>query len=93
MTARELYIMRGICPKCHKYKAAPGRVTCEKCLARQRDYGRRRSERLKAQGVCVMCGKAPARNGRTMCFACAVKVADSISARRARNRDTEVHGV
>ena len=93
MKTREWYIMRGICPICHRYRAAPGHVTCDVCLERARDSAKRRRARFRAEGLCVRCGKVPARKGYTMCFACAVKVADSISARRARNRDTEVREV
>ena len=84
------YIMRSICPKCRKYRAAPGRVHCEVCLKQERECSRRRRARLMAAGLCVRCGKAPARPGYTMCFACAVKTANNEAARKAR-RENDMH--
>ena len=91
------YKEHGICPKCKKEYAAPGRVFCEKCLkikaADAMKYGseynamkcKERRERLKAKGLCVSCGK-PAVEGKVLCVNCARRNAEAQQVRKMKKR-------
>jgi hypothetical protein len=85
------YKSRGICPRCGRGYAEPGRVYCGPCYKRikaQKDrndpgrekrnaYNRERRARLKAAGICVDCGKRKAATGKTRCITCERKVKES----------------
>lgn len=74
----------GICPRCKKAWAAPGRVYCEICTrknkcskekhdpggVKRKAYNANRKARLKAQGICIDCGKRPVVEGKGKCAAC-----------------------
>ena len=44
---REYWKSKGYCTQCHKEKAAPGHVTCQKCLDYMREYKRKKREEKK----------------------------------------------
>lgn len=91
----------GICPHCKKNKAAPNRVRCEECLARNaesaarqheknrqktvRDYARERRERVKADGKCIWCGSPLSQYSKCFCPSCRVK--------NQRNNEARKNGV
>jgi predicted amidophosphoribosyltransferase len=91
------YKSKGICPKCRKEWAAPGRVFCPDCLKKKRDetmkYGgeynarkcKERRERLKEQGLCVRCAR-PAVEGRVLCAECARKNSEAQQVRKMKKR-------
>lgn len=68
----------GICVRCGKRKAAPGRVSCEWCLAKTNESSKKshekkgRYKRYKEQGLCLSCGaeRAP---GYQFCPECLEK--------------------
>ena len=97
---REIYAWykeHGICPRCKRTWAAPGRVCCEECLKEKRietmkfggEYNARkckeRRERLKAQGLCVRCAKK-AEPGKVLCTKCARKNLEAQQVRLMRRR-------
>ena len=65
---------RGICVRCRKAPASPGRACCPACLKTQSLHTRKREIRiyphLKALGICVACKQAHAMAGRTKCGKC-----------------------
>ncbi len=70
---RERYLRlkaAGLCVKCGKAPAAPGRGMCGECAERARMRTRSGYSKRKAAGMCVACGKAPALSGRAKCGAC-----------------------
>lgn len=91
------YKAGGICPKCKKAWAAPGRVFCEPCLKQKKaetmkfggEYNARkckeRRERLKEQGLCVRCAR-PAVEGKVLCAECARKNAEAQQVRKMKKR-------
>lgn len=91
------YKNHGICPKCKKTWAAPGKVYCEACLvikaAETMKYGgeynarkcKERRERLKSKGLCVVCAK-PAETGKVLCEKCARRNAEAQQVRKMKRR-------
>lgn len=83
------YKEHGICVQCGSQKAAPHRVRCEECLAKnaesaaivregkQRDsraeYSKALRKRRKEQGLCVWCGKPQCKNSSCFCLDCRLK--------------------
>lgn len=61
----------GLCARCGKRNALPGRIFCAKCAGYHHGVMKRQRERRLAQGLCVRCGKQKARPGRTLCQDCA----------------------
>ena len=85
------YRSRGICPRCGKRYAEPGRVYCEPCKKRSKSlrerndpganarkaYNVQRRARLKAAGICTDCAKRKVAEGRTRCPTCLAKMTES----------------
>lgn len=79
-----------ICTRCGKRNVLDGHSYCEKCLIRQREYGRRkreingitisRSERV-SYGLCYFCGK-PVDTGKRTCQLCANRVTRNLPEKR-----------
>ena len=89
----------GLCTRCGKNKALPGRKLCEACVEKERVKGRRnyfsRADKMqqsyksrKAAGLCVKCGK-PAVYGQTLCEDCRLKAKISREYYRAKQRIDE----
>ena len=84
------YKAMGICWRCKKALAAPGRTYCELCRKkvkfraeqldpgnkRNNERGRLRRQRLKEAGLCTDCGKRPMEGGLVRCSKCAKKRAE-----------------
>ena len=90
----EIYMMykeHGICPRCRKAWAEPGRVQCKNCMkkvnARQKkrdptgeirkENCKERRRRLKAAGLCTDCGIRQAVVGKARCHECEAKAKES----------------
>ena len=78
----------GLCPHCGR-EPAPGRVSCERCLARDRvlklkAYHRQAPHRL-ALGLCLKCG-VEAIHGQVYCGRCAEMSCESQARRVAKRR-------
>lgn len=89
----------GLCTKCGKNKAMPGRKLCEACAEKERIKGRKnyfsRADKMqqsykarKAAGLCVKCGK-PAVYGQTLCEDCRLKAKISRECYCAKQRIEE----
>ena len=67
----------GICTKCGKNQALPGRNYCAECKQYQHEYNvtyrYKRYLALKNKGICTRCGVAEARPGKTLCEICFIK--------------------
>lgn len=74
----------GLCTRCGKKKAAPGRKSCPECLEKARantkrwanknpGYGQVRRERLREKGICTKCGKEMVAGGRSYCRNCLLR--------------------
>jgi hypothetical protein len=59
----------GICPICGS-PAVPGRVNCQACLDKSRDYSREWTRRKVESGLCGHCGKNPIEPGEKYCHEC-----------------------
>lgn len=81
---RETLEAMGLCTRCGKKKAAPGRKSCLECLEKARvytkawfnenpGYGQARRERLREKGICTSCGKNPSADGRVYCNDCLLR--------------------
>ena len=89
--AYQWYKGSGVCVRCKKAYAEPGRTLCGRCKridAAQKDrcdpgrvrrnaYSIERRARLKAAGLCVDCGTARAVEGKTRCPVCERKMKES----------------
>lgn len=76
MYKHERYAARvaaGVCYRCGKNPAAPGKRSCEECLVRQRASARYRYRQLVKQGICALCRHEKATVGYVTCDACRVK--------------------
>jgi len=93
----EWYKEHGICVRCRKLPAEPGRVMCNSCMRDERRKSRERSEARKAyykerrqgfiaQGLCGSCGKAPPLPGRKDCATCTANRFDSRVKSRIKKR-------
>ena len=85
------YVDHGICARCYKTWAEPGRVYCANCKkkiaahAKQTDPDgsknrarcQARRDRLRDAGLCINCGKRKAVQGNCLCVKCADKCAES----------------
>lgn len=84
----QFYKSHGICVQCGNYKAAPGRVRCEVCLAQNtessarrhrekpvstKEYSKNLREKRKANGQCIWCGKPLSKNSKCFCPDCRIK--------------------
>lgn len=76
----EWYKAHGYCVRCHKERALPDHVMCEKCNARNSKStyhnlyrSRLREKRLNAH-LCVYCGKRPPKPRRKGCEPCLQKI-------------------
>lgn len=74
---RELYAKlrsKGICVRCKKAKARPGKAQCEACAAATAVDGAARSKRryvwLREHGFCTLCGHEKALEGMSVCTVC-----------------------
>lgn len=90
----------GICPRCKKAWAAPGKVYCETCTrkrkysmdkrdpgrTKRRAYDAERKAKLIELGICVDCAKRPAVAGRRKCAQCQAKQNESNKAYRVRQK-------
>lgn len=87
----------GICYKCKKRMAEPGRTECAVCARRSLAYNKSRAvankdackeryERLKAKGVCTNCGRRKAVKGNVLCKVCKGKMSESQSVWRIKRR-------
>lgn len=80
----------GLCVRCGSRRPTEGRVTCERCLAKERKRqaeNRRRvmiqsRESIRTMGICYLCCKGDVVEGRTLCADCLEK---------ARGRIKELH--
>lgn len=104
ITDYEWLTYMGMCHKCRKQKAAPGRHFCFDCLEKIREenarrydpekaveyQGRRREiyREKKAAGICTRCSR-PATHG-LYCYECSVKVRRN-EIRQAERRKRERH--
>lgn len=83
------YKRLGICTRCRKNLAEPGKVLCIECadadnercrLKRLENLENRRKkdlekyEKLKADGICTYCKKRKAQNGKYKCSLCLAKI-------------------
>lgn len=80
---REWYKARGICTECGANYAVVGRVMCETCAQRCRDYkaAHRDADKLRRQklidkGLCARCGKRKPRPGLKTCTICAKRMSE-----------------
>jgi len=64
----------GLCPSCGKRPPAPGRVTCQECVDRKKEWNAVRYEELKAAGLCTSHPDRPAVEGNTRCQGCLDRV-------------------
>lgn len=94
------YVEHGICARCYKTWAEPGRVYCANCkkkiaahakqtdpdgsLNRARCQARR--DRVKAAGLCVNCGKRKPVENKCLCATCAKKFNESHLKHRIQQR-------
>ncbi len=72
----------GKCKKCGEGVPAEGRVTCEECLQKFRDWHYRIRERKRKEGRCWVCGKST--DTGTRCKDCHAKNMAQITERRRR---------
>lgn len=79
----------GICPQCGTNKAAPSRVRCEECLAKQAEradkhrkinpivnrktYNRNLRKQRKENDLCIWCGKPICSTSTAFCIDCKIK--------------------
>lgn len=98
MVDYEWYKSHGICVQCLQHDAAPGRVRCESCLAKnaegarksrakiqsisQAERHRKLRERRKEQGLCIWCGKPRSCYSSVFCVDCRIKNQRKNNARR-----------
>lgn len=68
----EWYKAHGICVKCHKEDALPGKVYCAVCTAMTAERNRARLKRCEEQGLCKRCGRPLMAEdaGHKMCAKC-----------------------
>lgn len=93
----DFYKSLGICVRCHKENAEPGRVMCYECQDKESEINRRSRERnlerektrdldkyyrLKVEGICTYCKRRPADPGKTKCNACLAKIRNRRNAKR-----------
>lgn len=87
---RKKYMMQrksqGVCVRCGKEKAAPGKVLCPACGEEERLRSKENYAWCKKKGVCVRCRKNKAATGYTECEECASK-------RRAKYREKRDAGI
>lgn len=85
----EWYKANGICIQCLRYNAAPGKVRCEVCLAKnaenarkyrakkqsvsQAERARKLREIRKEQGLCIWCGNPRSSYSSVFCVDCRIK--------------------
>lgn len=83
------YKRMGICPQCGANKAAPNRVRCEECLAKnaesadkhrkispvtsRKTYMKNLREQRKENGLCIWCGKTICSSSTVFCIDCKIK--------------------
>lgn len=83
------YKQAGICPQCGTNKAAPNRVRCEECLAKnaesadkhrkispassKKEYYKSLREQRKEKGLCIWCGKPICSTSTVYCIDCKIK--------------------
>lgn len=83
------YKQMGICPQCGTNKAAPNRVRCEECLAKNAESANKRRkinpapsrkayykslrEKRKEDGLCIWCGKPTCSSSTVFCIDCKIK--------------------
>lgn len=82
---KELYYFykeKHICVSCGHNNAAPGRVRCEECLAKNAERKQKNMdpvvqkanrEKRKAQGKCINCGKPISPYSKCFCVDCRIK--------------------
>lgn len=83
---------QGICTKCGKRKAVPGKAKCGVCLEKDAERQRRKSfnrpnireERIKNH-LCLWCGKAAVENNK-YCEECLQKCVENGKKAKARNK-------
>mgnify|MGYP006874657936 CR=1 FL=1 len=91
--SKELYDSRkklGMCTKCGKVQAKPGRAKCEKCLRidserhKKANYGKCviPKNQFPSLGRCYNCGKSPLMPGKKQCEECYQK--SLVSLKKAR---------
>lgn len=92
MKYQELYAwykQMGICPQCGTNKAAPNRVRCEECLAKNAEsadkhrktkhipnritYFKDLREQRKENDLCIWCGKPICSTSTVFCIDCKIK--------------------
>lgn len=82
----DIFLRRGICPKCRKYPVMGDEKSCPECRAKLtnkpitdakrawwRKYQNERNARNRANGICVVCRKAKADEGYVTCAKCRKK--------------------
>lgn len=60
-TAYEERAAAGICVKCRKAAAEPGRKQCQRCSQGHADHVKAKREQWKREGLCAQCGKRSPR--------------------------------
>ena len=60
----------GMCTECGERRAAPGRDSCEPCLAKQRTAWAARAAERAAAGLCPHCGLRPPAADLATCEPC-----------------------
>ena len=99
MVDYEWYKSHGICVQCLRSDAAPGRVRCEVCLAKnaelarksrakiqsisQAERHRRLRESRKEHGLCIWCGKPRSSDSSVFCIDCRIKNQRKNNARKS----------
>ena len=60
----------GICIRCGKMKAVPGRTCCAECKKKERERYIEDYRFYREKGICVRCHRAKAEPGRVLCWIC-----------------------
>lgn len=58
------------CKRCNKQPVKEGRLCCESCLAKQKEFAVIRRQKLKEKNVCDACGKNQRKNNSIYCQGC-----------------------
>ena len=60
----------GLCQRCRKQDARPGRLTCSDCAEKMKKTNAGQYARAKSEGVCLACRKAKPVRGIKYCHKC-----------------------
>lgn len=101
------YKQMGICSQCGTNKAAPNRVRCEECLAKnaesadkhrkikpiasRKTYNRNLREQRKQNGLCIWCGKPICSTSTVFCIDCKIKNQRRNDKRKSGTERSERH--